>query len=172
MSLVFNGIVIPENKANAFTYNGNNITNVYVNGIHVWKQSLFSAIWSGSSKSGQYEFSTSGSLFRSVHGNTAGKWLTAYNNGTFQQGSSSARFLIRVHVRSKNKMVWVTMNINSWNNALSITYRQSNGNPITFSIGSGFTGTSSARGVTLSTSGGSLRIGVSNSSPGAWIRLQ
>lgn len=51
MPLVFNGVTIPENVANAFSFNGANITDVYFNGVQVWHQSLCKVCsgWSGNS---------------------------------------------------------------------------------------------------------------------------
>lgn len=40
MPLIVNGTTIPTNVANAFSFNGTNITNVICNGTNVWTQSL------------------------------------------------------------------------------------------------------------------------------------
>lgn len=41
MALVFNGVTIPDNSANALTFNGSDVTQVVFNGTTVWQQSLF-----------------------------------------------------------------------------------------------------------------------------------
>lgn len=38
--LVFNGVTIPENSANALSFNGSDVTQVVFNGTTVWQQSL------------------------------------------------------------------------------------------------------------------------------------
>jgi hypothetical protein len=38
--LVFNGVTIPDNSANALTFNGSDVTQVVFNGTTVWQQSL------------------------------------------------------------------------------------------------------------------------------------
>jgi len=38
--LVFNGVTIPDNSANALSFNGSNVTQVVFNGTTVWQQSL------------------------------------------------------------------------------------------------------------------------------------
>lgn len=83
MPLVFNGVIIPENVANALTVNGVDIHDVYFNGVQVWHQSLFSGVWSGSTL--EYSYGTkglecSGNAYRAWD-NTAGAWLYANASG-------------------------------------------------------------------------------------------
>ena len=40
MPLIFNGVTIPENVANAFTFNGVDITQVFFNNASIWLQNL------------------------------------------------------------------------------------------------------------------------------------
>ena len=103
MAFVFNGVIIPENVANAFYLNGTNITDIFVNGVQVWNQSLFSASWSGNSyvgsattRNSNCNINTSGSAFRSAFGNTTGTitdygdWLYSSAPHTVGNGSSNA----------------------------------------------------------------------------------
>lgn len=88
MPLYSNGVLIPENTANAFTFNGVNVTDVFMNGVQVWNQSLFSATWSGNALSGGRGIGTSGNLFRAISA-TSGAWITANQNGTFSNTFSN-----------------------------------------------------------------------------------
>jgi hypothetical protein len=93
MPLVFNGTTIPTNVANALMYNGTSVTQVIFNGTTVWQQSLFSAIWSGSSVTGRESLDTSGSSWR-FNGNnwssSAGSWQTVNMSGVFSGSSWGA----------------------------------------------------------------------------------
>jgi hypothetical protein len=68
MPLIMNGTTIPQNVANALSFNGTNITQVVFNGTVVWSQSLFSGIWSNT---------------------TAYSILPSRNSGSFQTSSVS-----------------------------------------------------------------------------------
>ena len=35
MAIIFIGTIIPKDKANAFSFNGSNVTDVYMNGVRV-----------------------------------------------------------------------------------------------------------------------------------------
>jgi fructose-specific component phosphotransferase system IIB-like protein len=47
MPLIFNGVTIPENVANAFTFNGVDITQVFFNNASVWLQNLIQITTTG-----------------------------------------------------------------------------------------------------------------------------
>jgi len=190
MSLVFDGIIIPENKANALIFNGTDIDNVYMDGVQVWKHNLFSAIWSGSSiVASWFSLYTSGSLFRL----NSGAWLTAYSNGTFSNGVSSNKYgptqtpvyyylygygnnLLRYRIKN-TYAVWGRAT--AWCHRCHHRryYRTNNyyGGYVSFNPINGFSGTSIIgngwnRG--LQTSGGAIRLYSADYGDGAWIRLK
>lgn len=88
MPLVVNGVIIAEATANALTIDGSDVTDMFVDGVQVYNQSLFSATWSGDSLDGGAGISTSGSLYRMISGVTLGAWRTA-NSGGLDTGRSS-----------------------------------------------------------------------------------
>ena len=152
-----NGTIIPEDTANALTFNGTNITDVFMNGTQVWKQQLFSATWSGSS-TGTYGIGivTSGNQYHwDQYLDGAGATQHVNSDGTFS-GNSYAKHLSGISVSG-----------NLWRAAYNGQY----GSWITFNKSSGFSGgPSSAYKKTFRTSGGSLR-SEWNGSLGAWITL-
>jgi len=101
MGLIMNGVEIPTDVANAFSFNGVNITKIIANGIDVWTQVLFSGTWSGSSKTYSSSmpsdyyliFETSGSSFRiranEGYGEATSAWVSAYSDGTFESSTES-----------------------------------------------------------------------------------
>lgn len=96
MPIVVNGTTIPENVANVLNVNGNNITSVVCNGVTVWTQSLFNALWSGSSLNNEAGLETSGSLYRVINNYAAGTaydvqgaWKNVNTSGVFS-GASNA----------------------------------------------------------------------------------
>ena len=101
MSLVMNGVEIPENVANAFSFNGVNITDIFFNGVQVWNQSLFAGVFSGDSTitfNGAWStVDTSGNLirhdsgYRSSFGQTGFASLGA--DGNFTSSGDYARVL-------------------------------------------------------------------------------
>lgn len=166
MPLVMNGVIIPENVANAFYFNGVNITDVFMNGVQVWNQSLFSALWSGSSYgtyNGTYGLQTSGSQFRSYDSyNGVGVWLTVslsgFPNGTTNNGSGFTGFGFK----------------STTSNTLQVTTKDgvASGTLVSFTIGSGFSLVSTTDSImSLETSGGLLRVTQKKSVAGAWISL-
>lgn len=89
MPLVFNGVTIPENVANAFSFNGANVTDVYFNGVQVWHQSLFSGLWSGNSMDSIAGIQTSGNAYRYQYNTSAwGPWLYTNQSGLGVSGAS------------------------------------------------------------------------------------
>lgn len=87
MPLVFNGVTIPENVANALTVNGADIHDVYFNGVQVWHQSLINITgWSGDSFYNTYGVDTSGLLWRA---NSDGAWISTSQLGVFIGNSNS-----------------------------------------------------------------------------------
>lgn len=92
MPITFNGVTIPENVANALSYNGVNITQVIYDGVTVWQQSLFSAQWSGNSLvSNNYAgILASGNLCAWKEGVTGqGAWIAVSSSGTWSENSTN-----------------------------------------------------------------------------------
>ena len=112
MPLVMNGTTIPENVANAFSFNGVNITQVVYNGVAVWKKSL-NLLWSGNSLAAVGNatvngFRTSNNLIRWEWGNGyVGAWITANANGTFT-GDSIPLSSYEALRGSSNTLKWFT----------------------------------------------------------------
>ena len=124
MPIVVNGTTIPENVANALNVNGTNITSVVCNGVTVWTQSLFSALWSGSSFGNNIGLETSGSSWRFKGSVAQGAWQTFYTNGTFSGNSTCEELynqmgfvvsgnLIRAYVESDKEHGWITFTLAS-----------------------------------------------------------
>lgn len=97
MALVFNGVTIPTNVANALSFNGTNITKVIADGVTVWTQNLFKGQWSGSSIArvnnntyGGIRLLPSGTNFRLAIEDSSNLYYTEYTsvltNGTFNGG--------------------------------------------------------------------------------------
>lgn len=118
MPFVFNGVTIPENVANAFSFNGTDITDVFFNGVQVWHQSLFTAQWSANSiATGQYVsigIQVSGNLWRQYTSSSGvGAWITTNLDGTFS-GNSTAYFTITTSGHSITLGAdWVTHDVNT-----------------------------------------------------------
>jgi len=79
MPLIFNGVTIPEDVANALTFNGFDITDVFFNGVQVWDQVLYSGIWSGNS------YSVYGGLTQGIEvsGNLARMYTSSIGSGNW-----------------------------------------------------------------------------------------
>lgn len=165
MTLTVNGTLIPQDKANAITVNGANITNVWANGVQVWAQQLFAAQWSGSSNADAIGINTSGSLFRARHNSIYGAYLTAFSNGTFTNGASVAGYLI-IHGGGNSGTLPNQIRTTSGGMGLQ--------GIVSFNIDVGFTGGGSLGGGSwyFQTSGGLLSI-LYSTAPirGAWISL-
>lgn len=158
MSVSVNGTLIPQDKANALTVNGANITNVWANGVEVWKQQLFAAQWSGDS----YRLHTSGSQFRYYASNKAySAWGTVSLAGVIQAGDY------------RNPSTWGFV-VSS--NTIAAWLVTAGAGVVSFSIANGFTGISATPESTypgvnrLETSGGLIRNRWSDTS-GPWISL-
>lgn len=90
MPLYMNGILIPENVANAFSFNGSNITDVYFNGVQVWHQSLISITgWSGSSEANSVGFNCLNNGIRARFDTTYGAYIYVNSNGVFDGTTSN-----------------------------------------------------------------------------------
>lgn len=177
MSLTVNGTLIPENKAKALTVNGANITDVWANGVSVWKQNLFSAQWSGSSGT----FNTSGNLARLYSDATYnGIWATAYTNGTFSNTTSQTR---ATHIYMEQFQFGAASGYTNGIRVKQIAHTPSVGAAIRFNIGGAWGGSDSTvnicfKGcnvVTLQRSGASIRLhkqfGTLAPTIGNWITL-
>lgn len=124
MSIVVNGTTIPENVANALNVNGTNITSVVCDGVPVWTQNLFSALWSGSSMVNLggtiMGIETSGSDYR-YKSPAYAAFKKANSDGTFSGNSTYSIFggvegivvssnLIGV-ISGTNRTGWVTFDL-------------------------------------------------------------
>lgn len=115
MPLVFNGVTIPENVANALTMNGADIHDVYFNGVNVWHQSLCKVCsgWSGNSLAdGKYGLDSSGTNWRMRIGTTYGAYITTSNLGIFTGNSSAAGWAFNTSgsLFKLNTSEWITYN--------------------------------------------------------------
>lgn len=164
MSLVFNGTIVPEDTAKAFTYNGTDITDVYIDGVQVWKQSLFSATWSASSV---YSVSSyccwgidiSGDLARYRSYTSYAPWASVDSNGIFSTTTSTVSNY--GYKFESNTIATV------YNGTIQTT-------KVSFTPSGGFSGSSPAGGTNgelLETSGGLIRSGRSSGERGPWISL-
>ena len=172
MSLVMNGTIIPEDTANALTFNGTDITAVFMNGTQVWKQQLFSATWSGGdsySISGVYGggLSTSGSNYRNIHSRFVG--VVGYGS-TWYTSTSTDAFPYSA-INDSNNIGTERLGVNTFRSAGTV-------NALSFDKSSGFTG--ATEGSELSrfryeTSGGLLRAtyasNFTNKNVGVWLSL-
>ena len=163
MSLTANGVLIPEDAANALTVNGVDITEVWANGVSVWQQQLFAAQWSGNSLTPDSRgMQVSGSSFRVMNdSSTVGAWLSANINGTFQNGQSIT--FIGLH-SGGNQSTAVNGIKTSW-----FTQNYYSTDQIYFSIANGFTGSCTGT-LAIETSGGLMRC-VLGTAVGAWVSL-
>lgn len=142
MALVFNGVTIPTNVANALKFNGANITKVIFNGVQVWLQSL-ALTWSGDSIATLSPMTTAagldsnGNLWRWYTTTVSGAWqsvalATGYfsgdsigeKGGDMNLGIDSSSNLMRAKVwqdayGSGNYGNWVTYTVGtkSWSGA-------------------------------------------------------
>lgn len=91
MPFVLNGVIIPEDTANAFSLDGVDITDVFLDGVQVFNQRLFSDTWSGSSLADGYGMETSGNLCRAKTLAASGAWITLSSIGVFTAGDSLAQ---------------------------------------------------------------------------------
>jgi len=174
MPLIFNGVTIPEDVANALKFNGTDIETVIFNGVEVWKQSLFFAVWSGSSlvNSGSEGLLVSGSNFKAKASSSG--WLSAFTDGTFTNGSSDTGLA---------QYTGFAVGSGTFNGSPNSTYltacgTNNSGKPnwsltgvstVSYTIGVGFTKTGSDPS-SLEVSTGQLRVS-HGSSKGAWITL-
>ena len=152
MPLVFNGVTIPENVANALSFNGVDITDVFFNGVQVWNQALFNATWSGNSLDSINNFGiqTSGNLCRISYNTVWGAWISADSSGLLSGTSQTDFFGIKGFTTVKSG------DVTTWD---QIPDQPSN---LVFTPSTGFTGSTG----TYTTSGGGMRF-----SDGAWIFL-
>lgn len=165
MPLVFNGVTIPENVANAFSFNGVDITDVYFNGVQVWHQSLGPTVgWSGDSfytYSVVQGISVSGFSFRFRIGDGYGAWLTVTSSGLPAGLSVASSGMQTRGIESYSSNLWRHY----------YTYSQSSTyisyNPST----KVFTGTSLYTLMGFTTSGGLIRAQSDSTVAGAWISL-
>ena len=165
MSFALNGVIIPEDVANSLYINGTNTTDLFINGVQVWNQSLFNGTWSNSTlTTGDIQgIQASGSNFRWVHDNGTNPlaysttWLSVSSLGTFTNGRSSvfdAEYYIGV--------VSGGYGTTTASNKIAMLFQwASTSGEISFSRTGGFTGISqiadgSSRFV-LNTSGGAIR---------------
>lgn len=154
MPIVVNGTTIPENVANVLNVNGTNITSVVCDGVPVWAQNLFSALWSGSSMvnpAGVTQgIETSGSDYR-YKCSSCGAFKKANSDGTFSGNSTYSIFggaegivvssnLIGV-ISGTNRTGWVTFDLAT---------KAFSGNSYAYTGGDGDT-------ISLQTAGGLLR---------------
>jgi hypothetical protein len=162
MPLVMNGVIIPENVANAFMFNGVSVTDAFMNGVQVFNQSLFSATWSGSTIDGTNGLTTSGATYRWSNGSRIFNWLTANSYGLASGTSSSTDGTIYGLITTTP----TTFEL------FSGTY---NIGTITFSKTSGFSGTSTPTTSNVwlfETSSGLLRYrNKTTGATGIWISL-
>jgi hypothetical protein len=163
MSLVMNGVIIPEDTAGAFMFNGVDVTQAFMNGVEVFKQSLFSATWSGGDSlvtmQTQIGVNTSGSLFRlqSAYWSSTeyGNWVSVSDQGLFQ-GDSVAPHGQTLFTGDGTRFYYGVDDADS---------------TFAFSPSAGFTGVSgSSLTLTFETSGGLIRAAYSTSR-GAWLSL-
>lgn len=95
MPLYMNGTLVPENVANALYFNGTNITDVYMNGVQVWNQSLINITgWSGSSLGstayGNYGLQMSGLSVRTwINSTSYGSYIAVSSLGVWGTQSST-----------------------------------------------------------------------------------
>ena len=154
MPIVVNGTTIPENVANVLNVNGTNITSVVCDGVPVWAQNLFSALWSGSSMVNPAGITTgietSGSDYRFKRSSYAA-FKKANSDGTFSGNSTYSVFggseaivvssnLIGV-ISGTNRTGWVTFDLAT---------KAFSGNSYAYTVGDGDT-------ISLQTAGGLLR---------------
>lgn len=164
MPFYFNGTLIPENVASAFTFNGTNITDVFMNGVQVWDQVLFSGVWSGSSivPSNAIGIETTGSAYRAVtnwSGIKYGIYLYADTNG-LANGTSLA------------DGQYVDYGFTTTTTTFAFRVNSTNYSGITFAIGVGFTGTAYSGGTFgYETNSGLIRASDGSGNYGAWISL-
>jgi hypothetical protein len=169
MAFYFNGTLIPENVASVFKYNGVDATSVVFNGTIVWQQSLFSAIWSGSSiTSGFYKtgINTSGSLFQAqgdkFSSTTYGSFYSALVDGTFESGTSTSS----VGVGTNNILTFGNNTIQRRQNSVAPV------GSLAYTIGSGFSSNTLSQNLGFETSGGLMRsYETYQNTFGAWISL-
>lgn len=177
MPLIMNGTTIPENVANAFSFNGTNVTNVVYNGTAVWNQSLFSGVWSGSSllpySTNLYNgIQTSGSTYRAMFVNTTttqgyGPWLTANSNGLATGSSTLTVNISGTYTRGFTTTPTTFSLVNT-------VYMGTTVGTISFSKTSGFSGSTVSSVVTtygFKTSSGLIRHQSTDTAGGAWISL-
>lgn len=195
MALTIDGVLIPEDHANALTVNGSDVTAVWADGVQVWAQQLFAAQWSGDSyleynyNSYVYDWSginVSGGMFRAAAVKRAiymaleysSTWIITNIDGTFS--ASDSKILTDV---SGNKAAFRIVGVGT--NQLYVgSYNYFYGRwelatmPVTFDISSGFTGMSQspsgASYLNLETSGGLVRLndtGDTKLYPSPWISL-
>lgn len=175
MAIIFNGTTIPENVANALSFNGVNITDVFFNGVQVWDQLLFNALWSGDSLvdvSGQIVgIDTSGSLHRQIVYQFGGPaaatpWGTVNSNGTFDTETLSVTV-------NKFPSGTITFGMKTTANSIGIYSAVTASTSASWSVATGFTGESRFSGdaeASYETSGGLLRYN-SGTGLGNWISL-
>ena len=166
MSLVINGTIISEYTANALTFNGTDITAVFMNGTQVFNHQTFNATWSGSSlyvvTGGTYGFQTSGNLARYYSDGAGGAYIGANTNGSFNTGSSTVTYY----------------GVGSYGyyftgNSIQTVYGGGfSSSKVYFDIASKFSGSAGgSAGAVLETSGGLLRAGISSGERGPFIQL-
>ncbi len=160
MSFVFDGVTIPADLANAFTWGSTDVTKIYANSVLVWEQSLFGATWSGSSVAGSSTgLYTSGSNMRYQTSGNVGAWATAYSDGTFSNTNSCFDYggCFGYYIRTVANMRY---------------YEGGNTGtgPVYFTPAGGFTASSVKDDSGLYTSGGAIRARA-GSVNGGWITL-
>lgn len=177
MAFVMNGVIIPEDTANAFSFNGSDVTDVFMNGVQVFNQSLFSATWSGDSyilisgvKNG---IETSGALHRIMtskiivyptftHTQAYGGWITSTSAGL---GAGTSQALVN---NSAYRRIVTT------SSSIKLTQDSYESDGVCgFTVAGGFTGSSliSTIGYGFKTSGGLIRYQADDTDVGAWISL-
>lgn len=156
MPFYFNGTLIPENVANAFSFNGTDVTKVVYNGTAVWEQQLFSATWTNSivvyAGILTIGLDVSGSAYRASATYSLGNWLYATPSG-LANGTSTAVYDYDFFGAKTQTVKFITTTTSiKWD--LPYIYTTVN-----FSPASGFTGSAvNPDGVGLTTSGGALRL--------------
>ncbi len=177
MAVVINGVTVPQDSANAFKFNGSDVTDAYFNGTKVFTQSLFSATWSGSSTAPFFTsavgINTSGGSARAYYSSSGtpsyGGWSTVTSSGTWSYYLSNCSNY-RLYFGSASS------------NQIRTYYRASASTSISFSISGGFTGSStsyedaygSGNYSYLQSSGGLIRVGIKMNGTtgyGSWISL-
>lgn len=173
MPIYANGVLIPENSANALYSDGINITDVWADGVQVWNQSLFASQWSGTSSTGgsyPQKLETSGASARWYGGSTAiGAWVAVNSSGTWPAAASVTAyqgFYFGGYGGSPSNgfRFWSTNGDNNTN--------------VYFTIGSGWSGGPSwgnngfgTPTMYIETSGGLIRLRNASVGTGAWISL-